>query len=282
MTECYTAKKNWTPILMSNNSFQTIFDNRAVRIVLISTLAVLTLFLLAQTITIVENFGQSGMSSTDTITVRGDGQVTLPPDVARISFTVENTAKTITAAQAATTKQVNAAIDFVKGQGIADKDIKTLSYNISPQYSYPNPCSSGTLCQPYSGTPKIVGYQVSEMVQVTIHDLATTGTLVNGLGTLGVQNVQGPEFALDDATSGYDAARADAIDNAKTQAVLLAGQLGISLGKIVNFSESSGGSPIPIYAAMTAGSASGASTPNIQIGENTYNASVSITYEIRQ
>ena len=60
-------------------------------------------------------------------------------------------------------------------------------------------------------------------------------------------------------------------------------QLGISLGKIVNFSESSGNYPYPVY-AMGAGVSSAkdvASTPNVPTGENTYNASVSITYEIR-
>ncbi len=265
---------------MNNNSFQTIFGNGAVRIMLISTLVALTLFLLAQTITTAEKFDQSNTSTTATITVRGNGQVTLPPNIAKVSFTVENIAKTVVTAQAATTKQANAAIDFVKGQGIADKDIKTLSYNISPQYSYPTPCSPGMLCQPYSGTPKIVGYQVSETIQIMIQDLPATGSVISGLGALGVQNVQGPEFALDNATSGYDAARAAAIDNAKTQAALLAAQLGISLGKIVNFSESPGNSPVPVY-GMAAESISGASTPNIPIGENTYNASVSITYEIR-
>ncbi|MCX6788022.1 MAG: SIMPL domain-containing protein [Candidatus Kaiserbacteria bacterium] len=268
---------------MNNNPLYEIFDNGGVRIALIGALAILALFLLAQTITIAANFGRPGVPATDTVTVQGSGQATLPPDVARISFTVENKAATVADAQAATTKQANAALDFVKGQGIDEKDVKTLSYNISPQYSYPNPCPVGGLCPDYTREPKIIGYQVSETIQVTMRDLAKVGTFLAGLGKREVQNVNGPVFALDDSTAGYDAARADAIDKAKVQAKLLARQLGVHLGKIVNFSESSGGYPYPMYSMGMGGGAESkaASTPNIPVGENTYNASVSITYEIR-
>jgi|SRR3989344_6064459 len=267
---------------MNNNSLYEIFDNGGVRIALIGVLSILALFLLAETIHIATNFGRSGVPATDTITVQGDGQATLPPDVARVSFSVENTLPTVAEAQAATTKQANAALDFVKKQGIAEKDIKTLSYNISPQYSYPNPCAYGTICPDYYRTPKIIGYQVSETVQVTVRDLSKVGELIGGLGELEIQNVNGPAFALDDATAGYDAARADAIEKAKAQARLLADQLGVRLGKIVNFSESSGGYPYPLAYGMGGDMAvSKAETPNIPTGENTYNASVSITYEIR-
>lgn len=268
---------------MNNNPFHDIFDNGGVRIALMGVLGILALFLLAETITIAANFGRPDVPATDTVTVQGSGQATLPPDVARISFTVEHTAATVADAQAATTKQANAALDFVKGQGVAEKDVKTLSYNISPQYSYPSPCPIGRICPDYNRTPKIIGYQVAETIQVTMRDLTSVGALLGGLGKLEVQNVNGPAFALDDATAGYDAARADAIDKAKAQAKLLARQLGVRLGKIVNFSESSGGYPYPMYSMGMGGGAEmkTASAPNIPTGENTYNASVSITYEIR-
>lgn len=266
-----------------NNSLYEIFDNGGMRGAVIGVFCILSLFLLAETINIAANFGRSGVPATDTITVQGDGQATLPPDVARISFTVQNTAKTVAGAQEATTRQANAAIEYVKTQGVAEKDVKTLSYNINPQYSYPNPCTEGRMCPVYSdNTPKITGYQVSETIQVTMRDLSKVGEMLGGLGKLEVQNVNGPAFALDDSTAGYSAARSDAINKAKTQAKLLADQLGVRLGKIVNFSESSGGYNYPIYGlGMAAESKALAPTPNVPVGENTYNASVSITYEIR-
>ncbi|TSA43939.1 DUF541 domain-containing protein [bacterium] len=265
-----------------NNPLSELFESGSVRLAIIGTLSILSLFLLAQTITIASDFGRPNVPATDTVTVQGSGQATLAPDVARVSFSVQNTATTVADAQTATTKQANAALDFVKTQGVADKDVKTLSYNISPQYSYPNPCPRGAMCPDYSGTPKIIGYQVSETVQVTMRDLTKVGEMLGGLGKLEVQNVNGPDFALDDSTAGYDAARADAISKAQVQARLLAKQLGVRLGKIVNFSESSGGSPYPMMAYGLGGAAESKSLAlDVPVGENTYNASVSITYEIR-
>lgn len=266
---------------MNDHPFLNIFGDNGVRIALTGVLSILSLFLLAQTITTATNFGRPTTPATDTITVQGSGQATLPPDVARVSFTVQNTAAAVADAQSATTKQANAAIAYVAGQGIAEKDVKTLSYNISPQYSYPGPCPRIGVCP--SSAPKITGYQVSETIQVTMRDLTAVGTMLGGLGKLEVQNVQGPAFALDDSTAGYAAARADAIAKARTQAMLLGEQLGVRIGKIVNFSESSGGysSPSPMYGGAGMMSTKADAAPSVPVGENTYNASVSVTYEIR-
>lgn len=269
---------------MDNNPLNEIFATNGMRGAIVGVLAILSLFLLAQTITLAKDFGRSGVPATDTITVNGDGQATLAPDVARVSFTVQNTAVSVAEAQAATTKQANAAIVFVKTQGVAEKDVKTQNYNIYPQYSYPTPCKPGMLCPAYvDNTPKVTGYQVSESILVTVRDLSSVGALLSGLGKLEVQNVSGPNFGLDDATAGHDAARADAIDKAKAQADRLARQLGVRLGKIVNFSESSGGYGGPMYGLgmMSAKAEDASQTPSVPVGENTYTASVSITYSIR-
>ncbi len=259
---------------------QDFFGSRSIKIAIIGVLTVLAIFLLAETITVVQNFDRSGVPATDTIIVNGNGQAMMPPDIARISFTVKNTSATVADAQQTTTKQTNTALDFVKKQGIASKDIKTLSYNISPQYSYGTPCLNKT-CPSYRGTPKITGYNVSESIQVTVHTLSKVGELLGGLGNLSVQNISGPSFTLADPTAGYNAARADAISKAKAQATLLAKQLGVHLGKLVNFSESSGGYRYPTAYGLGVTSSKLASTPLIPTGENTYRSSVSLTYEIR-
>lgn len=267
---------------MDNNTFNEMLATNGMRGAIIGVLAILSLFLLAETLSLVKDFGRSGVPATDTITVNGDGQATMAPDVARVSFTVQNTAKTVAEAQAATTKQTNAALDFVKKQGIADKDVKTISYNIYPQYSYGAPCPAGASCPAYR-EPKITGYQVSQSVQVSVRKLELVGDILSGLGQLEVQNVSGPDFALDDPTAGYDAARADAIAKAKAQAQALANQLGVHIGKIVSFSESSGGYPGPVMygMGMGAGKADVAAAPSVPTGQNTYSATVNITYEIR-
>ncbi len=261
------------------NDFLIQLSNNRIRNSLTAVLVLLAVFLLASTIGTLKDMGRAGRPATDTITVSAEGQATKAPDVARISFTVQNSAPAVSDAQDKTTKQTNAAIDYVKGQGVEEKDIKTLAYNITPQYAYSN-CVPGVYCP---GTPRVTGYEVSQTVQVTVRDLKIVGDLLAGLGKLEVQGISGPNFALDDATAGYDAARADAIEKAKAQAKALSRQLGVRLGKIVNFSESSGG-PYPMMYGLGSAERSldmKSVAPAIPTGQNTYNATVSITYEIR-
>lgn len=63
---------------MNNNALFDVFDNGIVRIALIGVLSILALFLLSQTIITAGNFGRPGNPATDTITVQGTGQATLP------------------------------------------------------------------------------------------------------------------------------------------------------------------------------------------------------------
>lgn len=268
---------------MNDDIIRDTMNSKSVRVAGTAVLAILAVFLLAQTINAMQNFGRPGTPATETITVTGTGEATMAPDVAHVSFTVEHTAATVAAAQQQTTKLTNDALALVKEKGIEDKDVKTLYYDTSPQYAYPQPCIAGAICPPVS-SPKITGYRVAQTIQLTLHDLTAVGAVLEGLGKLNVQNVNGPAFALDDSTAGYNAARADAIAKAKAQAEELAEQLGVSLGDIVSFGESSGGYPYPMYAYGKGGAEdarSSANPPSLPTGQNTYTATVSITYEIR-
>lgn len=260
-----------------------LFGSVTVRIALTGVLAILALFLLAQTIVSVTGLTDPTTPPAKVITVNGSGRAVAVPDIAKIDFSVTETSKAVADAQSATTKRANAALAAIKEAGIADKDVRTLSYNVSPQYTYPQCPAADTRISYCPSTPTITGYQVSETVEVTVHDLTKTGDILQKLGTLGVQNISGPQFTVDDDAAVQSQARADAINKAKTDAVRLADELGVHLGKIVSFSESNGGMPYPVYAkTMSAGAAMDSSVaPSLPTGQNEYTANVSITYEIR-
>lgn len=270
---------------MNNHNFEML-GNNSIRIAIVGVLAILALFLFIETASVAQGLSNPTTPPANTITVSGTGQAALAPDIAHITFTVQQTASTVAAAQAAATKQANAAIAYVSGQGIADKDVTTLSYNIYPQYSnVVQPCPAGAMCPVYnggSGSQVVTGYQVSESVQVTVHDLAKAGPLLAGLGSQGVQNISGPDFGLENPAAGTEAARAKAIDDARAQAQVLAKQLGVRLGRIVNFSEGGSGYYYPMATAKGASVSldSVATPPALPTGQNTYSSSVSITYAI--
>lgn len=238
----------------------------------------LALFLLVSTWD--KAFGRDINDPYNTITVEGTGTAAMVPDTARITFTVMESASEVAAAQEAATKRTDAALAALDDMDIEERDIKTLSYNISPKYEYPQPCYGG-ICQ--TSAPRIVGYDVSQTIEVKVRETAKAGDVLAALGGLGVQNVSGPEFVVDDETDVKNEARIEAIEEARTKAKQLAKQLGVSLGKVVSFSETMPGQPYYGYAkgGMMMDSAVAQSAPSLPTGENETEITVMITYEIR-
>ena len=99
--------------------------------------------------------------------------------------------------------------------------------------------------------------------------------------------MSGLSFTIDDEDELRAEARADAIEDAEGKADELAAQLGVTLVRIVGFSEDGNGYyPAPYLKrevmTMAADSAvGGAVAPELPMGENKIQSNVTITYEIR-
>lgn len=230
-------------------------------------------------------------NNVSTINVDGTGDVLAVPDVATFSFSVTENAKTVADAQAKATTKINAALASLRQQGIADKDISTQSYTINPHYEYQNAVcpavapGSASIAYCPSGKSVLTGYEVSETIQVKVRDLAKAGSIFTSIGSLGVQNVNSLDFSVDDPTAVQADARNKAIANAKAKAEVLARQLGVSIVRVMSFSENTGGYPRPMYYAMDkavmAQGATAPAAPEIPTGEQKVTSNVSITYEIK-
>jgi len=219
-----------------------------------------------------------------TISVNGAGEMVAIPDVATFSFSVTETALTVGDAQTKAATKTNAAIKVLKDAGIAEKDIMTSSYSINPHYEY----QDGICTQSYPSTCKpgksvLTGYDVNEGVDVKVRDLTKAGSILTSIGGLGVQNVNGLSFSIDNADTLKDQARSKAITEAQNKADVLAQQLGVKLGRVISFNET-GNQPVPIVYGMSnsmmEAKASIAVAPTIQTGEQKVTSNVSITYEI--
>lgn len=242
-------------------------------------MAVLTLFLL----TSIRQINNTA-TTTNTVSFSGEGKITAKPDIAVISFAIVTEFPTSKAAQDANSKKSNQVTDFLKKQGIEDKDIKTSSYNIYPQYSYPVPMPQGiSLDSPtyYNPNPKITGYQVNQSFKVKIRNLDKASGVLDGLVSAGANQVNNLGFQIDEPEKLKAEARAKAIADAKKKADELRSQLGIRLGHIVNFSENTGGYPGPYYLEAKVSDGRGGGGPSLPVGENEISVSVTITYQIR-
>ena len=248
-------------------------------------LGVLALFLLVATMSELRRYGYigSGVAPTNTITVSGEGIVFAVPDTAEFTYSVQDTEKDVQTAQTAVSTKGNAILAYLKAQGIADTDVQTTDYSVNPQYDYSQQvCPAGVYCPSGNGT--LTGYQASESVTVKVRDTSKAGAILSGVGSKGATNVSSLNFTVADEKSLEAQARGKAIDDARTQAQALASQLGVSLVRIVGFSEGGG----PVYYAkgvsMTmdaAGSAPAPVAPDIATGQNQITSDVSVTYEIR-
>ncbi|MES3032266.1 MAG: SIMPL domain-containing protein [Patescibacteria group bacterium] len=255
-------------------------------------LIILSVFVLAKTF-----FPRGGMHGAkgdvaNTITLSGHGEVTAVPDIANVYFTISKDAATVKDAQAGVAVIEKKALDFLKSKGVADKDIKTADASFYPKYEYNQavcPMDSGGVtmgkASPYycpSGRQVLTGYTASESITVKIRNTDDAGAIMQGLGSTGVSNLSGPNFAIDDEDALKAEARRKAIDDAREKAEILAKDLGVRLGKIASFQEG-GGYGGPIYYAKDAMLESAASPAPAVIpkGENTISSDVTITYEIR-
>ena len=224
-----------------------------------------------------------GISASNTISFEGQGEVSAVPDLATISFTIRESAAEVKDAQAKATAKETAALAFLDKSGIDKKDIKTENYSSYPKYDYGTPCYEG-MGIPCRTTPKIIGYEVSEYVSVKVRDLAKAGEIVKGIGAVGISEMNGPDFSIENEDGLKAQARKLAIDEAKAKAKVLSKDLGVRLVRIVNFSEN-GNYPISYLAKGVAFDSAVASAPTpapeLPTGENKITSNVTITYEIR-
>lgn len=212
-----------------------------------------------------------------TVTFAGTGEIFAKPDLITTSFSVLTQAKTVAEALSENAKKMNAVIDSIKSQGVAEKDLKTTNFNIFPRYEYQR---VEPQMYPYPGKSVLVGYEVDQSLEVKIRDIAKVGQILQGGTDAGANQVGDLIFTIDKADELKSQARKLAIDQAKAKAKELTSQLGVKLGKITNFSES-GGFPIIFGISKAMPEMAGGGVPQIETGENKIEVTVSITYEIR-
>ena len=207
----------------------------------------------------------TGEPAAHTLTATGTASVTRVPDVARVTVGVGVTKSTVRLARDAAGRSMKAIIAGVKALGIDDKDIKTSSIDLSPQYGN-------------GARPRIVGYQMSEQLTITVRDLDKAGDVIDTATAKGATDVGGLWFDVDDPATATDDARAAAIAAARTSAQKMASAAGVTIGRVVSISETSAATPGPYYFGAAARDAA-ALTP-VQRGTQDVQATVTVVFEI--
>ena len=255
--------------------------NNQKRNIITVLLIVAIVFLVSLTVWVSIDIQNKIQETENTITVSDTGEVYAKPDLALTTFSVITEEKQVAEALSKNTEKMNAVIDSVKNQGVEEKDLKTVSFNIYPRYEYQRVEPE---IYPYPpGKRVLVGYEVTQSLEVKIRDMAKIGDILQGAADAGSNQVGDLQLTIDKEDELKEQAREEAIKKAKDKAQKLASQLGIKLVRIVNFNE---GISIPRYYDYALKEAVGmgeetAPQPQIETGENKIEVTVTITYEIK-
>ncbi len=221
----------------------------------------------------------------------GDGKAVAVPDVAEFSMSViSQGGKDIGSLLTTNTDKVNQAIAFVKGQGVDEKDIQTSGFNVDPRYQYyscPSPISpignTVQTCPPAD----IVGYTVTQTVDVKIRDFTKIGAILSGVVGAGANSVSSLSFMVDDPTKVQAEAREQAIAKAKEKAQEVAAAAGFTLGKLIGVDEGWSQPPVVYsmdksYAPLAMGGSGAVATPapTIEPGSQEVQVTVTLRYAI--
>jgi uncharacterized protein YggE len=210
--------------------------------------------------------------ATQGVSVVGAGIVQAQPNVARITIGVEVTDPSLANAQAQAAQKMDAVVSKLKADGIADNDIRTVAYNITPIYD-----QQGGQTQPV-----LRGYTVQNLVEVRTTNVAGLGTLIDDAVAAGATRIYGISFESSDMEALKSQARDQAMANAQDKAQQLARNAGVGLGRPISIEESDTGgvTPIQVRTAAPAGVAAAPTTP-IQPGQLQVSTTVRVVYAIQ-
>lgn len=214
----------------------------------------------------------AGASTTaTTLTVVAEGRATRTPDIAEVSGGVVTTAPTASAAMAENARRMTAVVDAVKKAGIADRDIQTTGLSLQPQYRYVD-----------NQPPVLTGYQANNTVALRIRKIDQAGKLLDTLVGVGANQINGPNFKVDDSEGALDEARIAAVGMARERATLYGKASGLRVKRIVSITESAGYEPGPRPMLMSVrGKAMDASpAPPVAPGEIALTVSVTMAFEL--
>lgn len=144
------------------------------------------------------------------ISVEGVGSMTVEPDITQISTGVFTMGEDAKAAQIENKEIMSEVIKSIKANGVEDKDIKTISYLVRPNYVY------------NQGEKTFKGYEVRQLVQIIVRDIENTDKIINDAIESGANIQRDMEFRVSNYKKYYDEALDLAVSDSFDKAMNIA------------------------------------------------------------
>lgn len=212
----------------------------------------------------------------NTLTVQGESQFDVAPDLAKVQFAIETRSTTAQDAQLRNREIQDEIKKALNRVGVSSSDVETTNYNVQRWYEWD-----------YKENKQIdKGYIVSNNFVVKTTDLQKVGDILDAGIQAGANRVDSISFELSEEKQRQvkQEALRKAATNARDKAVALAEGSGVRLGAVKSISENS--YVVMPYARggydMVAMKAEGAPVPSTEISPQNVqvNAQVSVGYII--
>ncbi len=198
------------------------------------------------------------------ITVSGEGEVGIAPDLAILRGGVTTTGKSAREASEANAKAMTAVLAATKAGGIADQDVQTSRLSLQP------------VRDQNRNELRIAGFQAMNQVTIRIRDVAKIADVIDRLVSAGANDIYGITFVVSSPSKALDAAREAAIADARRKAETYARAAGVKLGAPVTITEEGSAAPGPFLMQRM----SGATSTPIAVGEEIQRVSVTVSFEL--
>lgn len=205
-----------------------------------------------------------------TIVVSGTGRAYAEPDVADVRLGVALARPTVQRARADGAATMAAILDAIVATGVPRRDIRTSTLSVAPRYEYRD-----------GAPPTLTGYELANVVEVTVRELGRLGDVVDGALGAGATSLDGLSFRIDDPAPIETEARRAAVEHARARATELADAAGVTIEGVADIVEGVPGPvPMPRSKAGRMALAADAATP-IEAGTTEVAVTVTVTFRTR-
>jgi uncharacterized protein len=206
-----------------------------------------------------------------TIQVSGTGRVAVEPDLADLRLGVSVSRPTVDAARREAATVMDAILGAVDAAGVERRDVRTTLLSVQPRYDYRD-----------GKPPMLTGYELANVVEVTVRDLTCLGDVVDGTLRAGATSMDSLSFRVADPAPAEREARVFAMAAARARADVLAEAAGLTITGVSGVVEGVVGSPPGprMKAERMMMAAADVSTP-VQAGSTEVAVSVTVVYRTR-
>lgn len=211
---------------------------------------------------------ESASAASRTITVTGQAEISMTPDIAMATFGVTTAGTSVEAAKHENDRTMQNILDSLLAAGLEKSQVQTSTFSVQPVYA--NDKNGGE-------SNSISSYRVQNTVTVTIEDINKVSQVIDTAFNAGANQFQGIRFSVKKEDGLKDNLLKQALLDGKRKAALMADTLDAKLGRPVSIQENGQVSTVMFDSVQFKRVAS--NTP-IAAGSLTASATVTLVFEL--